>query len=41
MTHDLIGWFASLVLVGTISYQILNQWRSGTSRGVSCWLFVG
>lgn len=41
MNHDLIGWFASLVLVITIAYQVLSQWRSGTSKGVSRWLFVG
>lgn len=41
MATDLIVWFASLVSVFTLGYQALYQWRSGTSRGVSIWLFIG
>lgn len=41
MSSEWLGWFASLVLVATIGYQVLNQWRTGSSRGVSPWLFVG
>lgn len=37
----LIGWGASAILVLTISTQIHRQWKSGTSKGVSVWLFVG
>jgi MtN3 and saliva related transmembrane protein len=37
----LIGWAASAILVLTISTQIHRQWKSGTSKGVSLWLFVG
>ena len=38
---EAIGWLSSILLFATISYQVLRQWRSGTSRGVSHWLFVG
>lgn len=38
---ELLGWLSSTVLFVTISHQVLRQWRSGTSRGVSHWLFVG
>ena len=39
--QELIGWAASVTLVCTIGYQVLRQWQSGTSKGVSHWLFVG
>lgn len=39
--RDLVGWTASTILVFTIGYQVLRQWKSGTSEGVSHWLFVG
>ena len=35
-----IGWFSSVVLLVTISKQIYKQWASGSSEGVSKWLFV-
>ena len=38
---ELIGWVSSAILVLTISTQVLRQWRSGTSKGVSRWLFIG
>ena len=38
---EIIGWVSSAILVLTISTQVLRQWRSGTSKGVSTWLFVG
>ena len=38
---QLIGWTASAVLVATIAWQVLKQWREETSRGVSIWLFLG
>jgi len=38
---DVIGWSASAVLVLTIVSQIRRQWREGTSKGVSRWLFIG
>jgi uncharacterized protein with PQ loop repeat len=41
MGSEAIGWFSSFVLVLTISNQVYKQWKSGTSKGVSKWLFVG
>jgi MtN3 and saliva related transmembrane protein len=38
---EVIGWFSSFVLVLTIGKQVHKQWRSGSSEGVSKWLFVG
>jgi uncharacterized protein with PQ loop repeat len=38
---DAIGWTSSLILILTIATQIHKQWKSGTSEGVSTWLFVG
>lgn len=41
MIWTVIGWAASTILVVTIVYQVIRQWRTGTSKGVSRWLFVG
>jgi uncharacterized protein with PQ loop repeat len=41
MLQEVIGWFSSLVLLLTITKQVHKQWVSGTSEGVSKWLFVG
>ncbi len=38
---EAIGWFSSFILVLTISKQVYKQWKSGSSQGVSKWLFVG
>ena len=38
---QMIGWASSFILVLTISTQVLRQYRSGTSQGVSSWLFIG
>lgn len=38
---QLIGWASSLVLILTIGKQVYKQWRSGTSEGVSKWLYLG
>lgn len=38
---ELIGWLSSAVLVATVARQVWRQWASGTSDGVSTWLFVG
>jgi MtN3 and saliva related transmembrane protein len=38
---DLIGWASSVLLVFTIGRQVLTQWQSGTSEGVSHFLFIG
>lgn len=37
----IVGWSASFILLLTIGSQVYKQWRSGTSRGVSYWLFTG
>jgi len=36
-----LGWASSGVLVLTIGQQVWKQWKEGTSKGVSRWLFVG
>jgi len=36
-----LGWVSSLILVLTIGRQVYRQWKTGTSEGVSHWLFVG
>jgi catechol 2,3-dioxygenase-like lactoylglutathione lyase family enzyme/uncharacterized protein with PQ loop repeat len=41
MSYEIIGWLASAVLLTTLSHQVYNQWASGTSKGVSLWLFIG
>jgi uncharacterized protein with PQ loop repeat len=38
---EIIGWVSSAILFLTISRQIYKQWQSGTSEGVSIWLFIG
>lgn len=38
---EVIGWLSSFILVLTISKQVHKQWKSGSSEGVSKWLFVG
>lgn len=41
MYTEAIGWLSSLMLVLTIGKQIHAQWKQGTSKGVSPYLFVG
>jgi uncharacterized protein with PQ loop repeat len=41
MSPHLIGYASSLVLLLTLGSQIHKQWKRGSSRGVSAWLFVG
>lgn len=38
---EAIGWGSSLILVVTISRQVLKQWKDRAAEGVSKWLFVG
>jgi uncharacterized protein with PQ loop repeat len=38
---DVLGWLSSAILVLTITTQVHRQWRSGNSKGVSRWLFIG
>ena len=41
MTAHIVGYASSVVLLVTITTQLVKQWRSGTSKGVSPYLFVG
>jgi MtN3 and saliva related transmembrane protein len=41
MITELIGWLAAVVLLATIGRQVYSQWRDGTSKGVSKFLFAG
>jgi len=38
---ELVGWFSALVLLLTVSSQVFAQWRSGSIKGVSHWMFIG
>lgn len=38
---DAIGWASSLILLVTVIVQIRRQWRTGSNKGVSKWLFAG
>jgi MtN3 and saliva related transmembrane protein len=39
--ENVIGWASSFILVLTIGKQVYKQWKTGSSEGVSKWLFVG
>lgn len=41
MGVDLIGWASAAVLLATILNQVRQQWISGSTAGVSAWLFIG
>jgi len=38
---ELIGWTSAVILLITIGRQVYTQWRSGSTQGVSKWLFIG
>lgn len=38
---DALGWFASAILVATVSRQVWKQWRERRIEGLSSWLFLG
>jgi MtN3 and saliva related transmembrane protein len=38
---DALGWFASLILMATVSRQVWKQWREQSIEGLSSWLFIG
>ena len=38
---QIIGWASSALLLATLINQVYKQWREGTSKGVSKWLFIG
>lgn len=41
MTADLVGWASAALLLATIVQQVYTQWKSGSTEGVSKWLFAG
>lgn len=41
LAQEAIGWISSIILVVTIAQQVYNQWKEGSSKGVSSWLFIG
>ncbi|WP_334180310.1 hypothetical protein [Pseudoxanthomonas sp.] len=41
MSPDVIGWFASAILLATLVRQIQKQAAQPESEGVSTWLFLG
>lgn len=41
MTPDLVGWASAALLLATVTQQVYTQWKSGSTAGVSKWLFVG
>jgi uncharacterized protein with PQ loop repeat len=38
---DGIGWASSLILLATVVVQVRRQWKAGSNKGVSKWLFIG
>ncbi|MBV9217663.1 MAG: hypothetical protein JO053_15955 [Acidobacteria bacterium] len=38
---QIIGWASSALLLATLINQVYKQWKEGTSKGVSKWLFIG
>jgi uncharacterized protein with PQ loop repeat len=36
-----IGWISSLILVPSLGYQTYQQWKEGSSEGVSVMLYLG
>lgn len=38
---EAVGWTAAAILLLTVGRQVYTQWREGSTRGVSKWLFVG
>lgn len=41
MSPQVLGYASSGILLLTIGNQVHKQWQSGTSKGVSTWLFFG
>ena len=39
--NEIVGWASSGILLITLITQIHKQWKLGTRKGVSRWLFVG
>lgn len=41
MGTEAIGWLSNLLLLMTMGKQVHTQWKTGSSKGVSRWLFIG
>ena len=41
MIAEVIGWVSSGILLLTLARQVVTQWQSEATAGVSRWLFVG
>lgn len=41
MGTEAIGWLSNLLLLMTMGKQVHTQWKTGSSQGVSRWLFIG
>lgn len=41
MSPHILGYLSSILLLITLGSQIHKQWKRGSSRGISPWLFVG
>lgn len=41
MGIEAIGWLSNLLLLMTMGKQVYTQYKSGSSQGVSSWLFIG
>ena len=38
---DWLGWLSSIILLLTLTGQVVKQWRDDSVKGVSRWLFFG
>lgn len=41
MANEVVGWAAAVILLLTMIRQVQTLWNSGSTTGVSRWLFVG
>ena len=41
MATEWIGWTSSVVLIFALSAQVRADWKSGSKRGASSWLYFG
>jgi MtN3 and saliva related transmembrane protein len=38
---EAIGWLSTALLLATLLRQVFTEWKSGSTTGVSKWLFIG
>jgi uncharacterized protein with PQ loop repeat len=38
---EIIGWTSSVILLLTLGRQVVSQWQSEATGGISRWLFLG